>query len=158
MLATRARRADEGFAYLVVFDRQGRGDDDHRTTIADLPSPFIIVATLDNPPGPCDKASGQLMGAGVEYYRQGSVTVDQDFARFGSKSYAINKINTVDVRERSPNGPAVCFIGVFALIVGLMLLFATIWGILVVIGGGVFAYLGWKRLASGSLRSILKNV
>jgi hypothetical protein len=31
------------------------------------------------------------------------VSVDRDFARFGSKSYAINKINTVEVRERKPH-------------------------------------------------------
>lgn len=30
------------------------------------------------------------------------VTVDGDFARFGDKSYAINKINTVEVREVTP--------------------------------------------------------
>jgi uncharacterized PurR-regulated membrane protein YhhQ (DUF165 family) len=33
-----------------------------------------------------------------------SVVVDRDFARFGSKSYAINKINSVDVRRRHPHG------------------------------------------------------
>jgi hypothetical protein len=33
-----------------------------------------------------------------------NITVDKDFARFGSKSYAINKINTVEVRERQPHG------------------------------------------------------
>jgi hypothetical protein len=31
------------------------------------------------------------------------VSVDRDFARFGGKSYAINKINTVEVRERKPH-------------------------------------------------------
>lgn len=31
-----------------------------------------------------------------------SVNVDDDFARFGSKSYAINKINSVDVRSHKP--------------------------------------------------------
>lgn len=30
--------------------------------------------------------------------------IDDDFARFGAKSYAINKINSVDVRERQPYG------------------------------------------------------
>ena len=34
----------------------------------------------------------------------GGISVDKDFARFGSKSYAINKINTVEVRERQPYG------------------------------------------------------
>jgi hypothetical protein len=32
-----------------------------------------------------------------------SVSVDRDFARFGSKSYAINKINSVEVRKRYPH-------------------------------------------------------
>lgn len=31
-----------------------------------------------------------------------AVTVDRDFARFGSKAYAVNKINTVDVTYRHP--------------------------------------------------------
>lgn len=33
-----------------------------------------------------------------------TVLVDDDFARFGNKSYAINKINSVEVRERQPHG------------------------------------------------------
>jgi hypothetical protein len=32
-------------------------------------------------------------------FAQGHVSVDNDFARFGSKSYAINKINSVEVRS-----------------------------------------------------------
>lgn len=31
------------------------------------------------------------------------VTIDGDFARFGSRSFAINKINTVDVEKRHPH-------------------------------------------------------
>ena len=34
---------------------------------------------------------------------QVSVRVDRDFARFGSKAYAINKINTVDVTAKRPH-------------------------------------------------------
>jgi hypothetical protein len=34
------------------------------------------------------------------------VSVDQNFARFGSKSYAINKINSVEVRKHQPHGLA----------------------------------------------------
>ena len=34
------------------------------------------------------------------------VSVDRDFARFGNKSYAINKINSVEVRSRHPHGTA----------------------------------------------------
>ena len=37
-------------------------------------------------------------------YSNGIVSVDQNFDRFASKSYAINKINTVDVRENNPHG------------------------------------------------------
>lgn len=41
----------------------------------------------------------------MEVYQRGHVTVDEHFARFGSKSYAINKITSVavneDIRERN---------------------------------------------------------
>jgi hypothetical protein len=37
-------------------------------------------------------------------YESGDVTVDSHFARFGSKSYAIDKINSVDVREETKSG------------------------------------------------------
>lgn len=35
-----------------------------------------------------------------------AISVDRDFARFGKKAYAINKINSVEVRERRPHGSA----------------------------------------------------
>ncbi|WP_114227022.1 MULTISPECIES: DUF6232 family protein [Sphingomonas] len=38
----------------------------------------------------------------MSIYNRGNIRVDRDFARFGSKSYAINKINTVDVRRQPP--------------------------------------------------------
>ena len=75
------------------------------------------------------------------------VSVDRDFARFGNKSYAINKINSVEVRERSPHSQNA----------------ALGWGLLAVIfllsalgGGGGFAsflalvfgalaYWAWQR-------------
>ena len=37
-------------------------------------------------------------------YKSGTVSVDNNFARFGSKSYSINKINTVDVNVTRPHG------------------------------------------------------
>jgi hypothetical protein len=37
------------------------------------------------------------------------VSVDRDFARFGSKSFAINKINTVDVRAHRPHSQSAWF-------------------------------------------------
>jgi hypothetical protein len=49
-----------------------------------------------------------------------TVTVDNDFARFGSKSYAMNKINSVEVREKQPHGKGAAYawfaIGLFILI------------------------------------------
>ena len=49
-----------------------------------------------------------------------NVTVDKDFARFGAKSYAINKINTVEVRERKPHGPiGTVIFGLLAFIFGI---------------------------------------
>lgn len=49
-----------------------------------------------------------------------NISVDKDFARFGSKSYAINKINTVEVRERKPHGQAGMFIfGLLAFLFGM---------------------------------------
>ncbi|MFW2829873.1 DUF6232 family protein [Sphingomonas sp. ID0503] len=43
------------------------------------------------------------------------MTIDRDFARFGSKSFAINKINTVDVREKKLRGKgAAIAVGVVA--------------------------------------------
>lgn len=37
-------------------------------------------------------------------YQHGAISVDETFARFGSKSYAIAKINSVDVRSRRRGG------------------------------------------------------
>jgi len=52
-----------------------------------------------------------------EYTR---VSVDADFARFGNKSYAINKINSVEVRSRKPYGQGAMFgWGLLALICAL---------------------------------------
>jgi hypothetical protein len=47
------------------------------------------------------------------------VSVDRDFARFGSKTYAINKINSVDVRYRYPYSQAGILVwGLVAIICG----------------------------------------
>lgn len=75
------------------------------------------------------------------------VSVDRDFARFGNKSYAINKINTVEVRRRHPHGQgAMVLFGLLAIIC----LFAAAGGG----GGGAFlvgaifgalTYWAWRR-------------
>lgn len=55
------------------------------------------------------------MGVGM------SVSIDNDFARFGAKSYAINKITSVEVREmQSKNGG--CAIAILGFITVVMLL------------------------------------
>jgi hypothetical protein len=36
------------------------------------------------------------------FYERGDISVDEHFARFGSKAYAINKINSVEVRSHTP--------------------------------------------------------
>lgn len=47
----------------------------------------------------------------------GNVSVDAHFARFGSKSYAINKINSVDIREARPHGEGAIWVwGLLSLI------------------------------------------
>lgn len=50
-------------------------------------------------------------------YNNGGVSVDDNFARFASKSYAIDKINTVDVRVTKPHGMApVIIFGIFSVL------------------------------------------
>jgi len=79
------------------------------------------------------------------------VTVDDDFARFGGKSYAINKINSVEVRERHPHGSggAILFGGL-----SMILLVAALNGtdpnrgptfLLLAALSAVAAYWAWRR-------------
>lgn len=75
------------------------------------------------------------------------VTVDNDFARFGDKSYAINKINTVEVRETYPHP-----MGLFAILVGLGAVAAILFGLLVLPGG--FYGVGLFFLTVGSLMGL----
>ena len=77
------------------------------------------------------------------------VSVDADFARFGDKSYAINKINSVEVRSRKPHGQGAMFAwGLFSLIFalsGLGQLGAATGGALVMLGlAGLFGFLAHK--------------
>ena len=92
---------------------------------------------------------------GVNVLGEIPVSVDRDFARFGSKSFAINKINTVDVRARHPHGQgAVYGWGLTALF--FLLLFAggnkgpnatplTVFGLVLCALFGFLAYKAWKR-------------
>jgi hypothetical protein len=71
-----------------------------------------------------------------------SVSVDRDFARFGSKSYAINKINSVEVRERHPYGTAGMFLAGLGAVI--CVLSGGQWILLGLIFGGL-AYWAWRR-------------
>lgn len=81
------------------------------------------------------------------YYNSGAVSVNGDFARFGSKSYAIDKINTVDVRERKPfdvSGAIVsALIAIVVIPTGLFSFSLT--RLLIGLVFGVLAYLAYKR-------------
>ena len=80
-------------------------------------------------------------------YQNGDVSIDGDFARFGSKSYAIDKITSVDVRGRERQAGCVpvvlIIIGVFiglaaagmfaddtkqAIVTGLVAVVLILWG------------------------------
>lgn len=75
------------------------------------------------------------------------VSVDRDFARFGSKSYAINKINSVDVRSRHPHGQGAMF--VFGLLTLIFVIYASdgggalSWALAALLGG--LSYWAWRR-------------
>ena len=58
----------------------------------------------------------------MESYQRAHVTVDDHFARFGSKSYAINKITSVDVRAERKDRSLwliLAIIGALFIIVGI---------------------------------------
>jgi hypothetical protein len=62
------------------------------------------------------------MGAGMADYQDGNVSVDRSFARFGSKSYAIDKINSVDVKVQRKSGclwVGLAGIAVIAVLIGM---------------------------------------
>ena len=76
-----------------------------------------------------------------------SVSVDRDFARFGAKTYAINKINSVEVRARHPHGTAWMFLCGLVALIGLLSFLGSAdafsFGLAVVFGP--LAYMAWKR-------------
>lgn len=80
----------------------------------------------------------------MDAYQRAHVTVDDHFARFGSKSYAINKITSVDVKvnERRSSGWTVLgILGAFLLLVGIGMIEggnSAGWGVLI-IGAGMVA-------------------
>jgi len=51
-------------------------------------------------------------------FQAGNISVDEHFARFGSKSYAINKLTSVDVLERKPGNGGWLTCAVIAALMG----------------------------------------
>ena len=83
-------------------------------------------------------------------YKDGDVSIDETFARFGSKSYAIDKINSVDIRHKVRGGCAWVFAGIIGLFLLLMAIFAGKDGSFasaVVIGGLGLGALYWALRA-----------
>lgn len=83
-----------------------------------------------------------------------SVTVDDDFARFGAKSYAINKINSVDVRERAPHGRGSAIVCGGIAVISVLVWFgdlmdagktATITPIIIAVFFGALAFREWQK-------------
>jgi hypothetical protein len=75
------------------------------------------------------------------------VRVDADFARIGSKAYAINKINSVDVSARRPHSrdPAIAWCGL-AVICAVVAAngSSSIWWFLCAVSAAL-AYRAWER-------------
>ncbi|WP_207105798.1 DUF6232 family protein [Sphingomonas sp. CFBP 8760] len=76
------------------------------------------------------------------------VNVDNDFARFGGKSYAINKINSIEVRETAASGRAVAIISGIVSGIFLIVLLAsglTLGPLIAAIIYGTFSWLYWNK-------------
>lgn len=56
------------------------------------------------------------------FYERGNITVDENFARFGSKSFAIDKVNSVEVRRQKVGNPWAVVATVIALVCLLIVL------------------------------------
>jgi hypothetical protein len=74
------------------------------------------------------------------------VSVDDKLARFGGKSYAINKINSVEVRRTMPYGKGAALVfGLFAIICLLSIQDGGASMFVVALIFGALAYWGWQR-------------
>jgi hypothetical protein len=85
-------------------------------------------------------------GKAVHTYQRGNISVDRDFARFGAKSYAINKINTVEVREEPAKLGASYVLGFLGIIILLPNMGDfSLTGVLVALGFCAAAYFVWHN-------------
>jgi len=75
-----------------------------------------------------------------------TVSVDNDFARFGAKSYAINKITSVEIREiKSQNAGCMAALLGGACLLSLAITFGFPPFFLFALVFGAGAYLAWKK-------------
>lgn len=72
-----------------------------------------------------------------------SFSIDKNFARFGSKSYAIDKINTVDIRTEKPGS---LFGSILLLILGMTLLLLSFGGFSAGDKGAALIMMGFSAL------------
>lgn len=84
----------------------------------------------------------------MSYYSKGNISVDAHFARFGEKSYAIDKINSVEVRSKpKAEGGGLLLCSIIALIAAVVFFNDPGMGSAVVFAlsaGG--AYLCWQEM------------
>ena len=77
-------------------------------------------------------------------YQNGDISIDDSFARFGSKSYAIDKINSVDIKSEKAGGCAHIVAGLLCIIAGVMAVGAFQTG-----GTGLALFMGTVAVACG---------
>lgn len=86
-----------------------------------------------------------------------SVYVDDDFARFGNKSYAINKINSVEVRERQPHGRGGAILCAILAVLCAMSFFGSLSApdgpvTFMLVGAAVFGFLAYRGFQKAKIR------
>jgi hypothetical protein len=81
-------------------------------------------------------------------FQNGDITVDDRFARFGDKSFAINKINSVEVRKETKAGSrayifwwGIAAIALLTIILGTGAQLAFFF----IVVGGVLGFVSWKK-------------
>ena len=81
------------------------------------------------------------------HYSSGNISVDRNFARFGEKSYAIDKINSVEVKriEAKPNSKnAMIAIAAICAVISVFNFFSIGWTIATLVFAGL-AYHNYKN-------------
>jgi hypothetical protein len=84
----------------------------------------------------------------MTFYSNGSVSVDANFARFGDKSYAIDKINSVEVRSRPKSGSGGFWFCMFVAAIAALTFFDEpgVWSAVIAAVFGFAAYACWLEM------------